>query len=141
MEGESRRQRLWAMEAERAGAPSWAALCGARAGERKRPRGAGQCGQAAEWAGASRPGARKKKRGRKDLAGPPAGQCGKGEKKRDWARTWGWAIMEERYFFSKTNHLPNLFSLFSILSQIQIKFEFNFKSSSPTLNQKQYAWA
>ena len=44
-------------------------------------------------------------------------------------------------FFSKTKPFPNLFSLFSILSQLQIKFEFNFKSSSPTLNQKQYASA
>jgi len=30
---------------------------------------------------------------------------------------------------------------FSILSQIQMEFEFNFKPTSPTLNQKQYASA
>ena len=43
--------------------------------------------------------------------------------------------------FSKSNHFPNLFPLFSILSQIQIEFEFNFESTSPTFNQKQYALA
>ena len=75
------------------------------------------------------------------MAGPPAGQCGKGEKKKTGPEPRVGPEWKKGNFFSKTKPFPNLFSLFSILSQIQIKFEFNFKLSSPTLNQKPYASA
>ena len=72
-------------------------------------------------------------------AGPPVGQRGKERKMGTGPIPGVGPEWKKMIFFSKSNHFPNLFSLFSILSQIQIKFEFNFKSSSPTLNQKPYA--
>ena len=69
-------------------------------------------------------------------AGPLAGQHRKGEKKEGRADSRAGLKMKEGRIFQK----QNLFQFyFSILSQIQIEFEFNFKSSSPTLNQKPYA--
>ena len=84
---------------------------------------------------------RNRKGGREGAARPPAGQRGKGGKKGLGQNLGLGQNGRKVIFFSKTKPFPNLFSLFSILSQIQIKFEFNFKSSSPTLNQKPYALA
>ena len=62
-------------------------------------------------------GAGKKGEGRKEEKGraarPPAGQCGKGEKK-DWARTWGRARMEEgNFFFKNKTFSKSIFSIFN----------------------------
>ena len=89
------------------------AVCGLVRGKERREEALLGC----QWASAGRE--KKKKAGPEPRVGP------------EW----------KKMNFSKSNHFPNLFSLFSILSQIQIKFEFNFKSSSPTLNQKLYASA
>ena len=76
-------------------------------------------GHAAEWACASRPGAEKKKRGRKGAAGLPVSQCGK-ERKMGTGPIPGVGPEWKKMNFSKSNHFPNLFPLFSVLSQIQM---------------------
>ena len=79
--------------------------------------------------------------------------AGKNRKEEGWARLgrqWasagrrekGWADLvglkrEEDELFFKIKSFSK--SIFSFLSQIQIEFEFNFESTSPTFNQKQYA--
>ena len=121
------------------GAKLGRAGCGAHAGEEN-----GCVEWVGDWARPNRPAMEEKERRKEEKgrdAGPPAGQRGKGRKRKGQAQNWGWTRMEEGNFFQKQKPFPNLFSLFSILSQIKIEFEFNFKSTSPTLNQKQFASA
>ena len=97
-----------------------------RVWENKRPRGSRSV-----WGKIER---RKEEKGRDACAG-------RGEKEKAGPETGVGPEWKKVIFFKNKNLFPNLFSLFSILSQIKIEFEFNFKSTSPTLNQKQYASA
>ena len=91
---------------------------------------AGRCGEK------ERPRAVEKKRGKGRhgwaASGPSAGR----KEKLGSGLIPGVGPKWKKMNFSKSNHFPNLFPLFSILSQIQIEFEFNFESTSPTFNQK-----
>ena len=97
-------------------------------------------GCAAEQAGAGEKGRLRAGKKEGKLARPPAmgrrraRQAGKGEEE---GRA-GSGVGPVGEFFPKSNIFPILFSPFPFLSQIQISFEFTFKSSSPTLNQKPY---
>jgi len=99
-----------------------------RAGEKEGAREAGRCGQAV----------REEKRREEGEArlGRQRAIVGRGRKRKGQA--YARLNKEEKEIFQKQNLFQNYFSF---LSQIQIEFEFNFKSSSPTLNQKQYAFA
>jgi hypothetical protein len=81
----------------------------------------------------SRPCVGKRER-RGGTAGPPSRPSQEGEKGKGADRFLGLAKKEGRIF--KIKLFSN--SIFSNLSQIQMEFEFNFKTTSPTLNQKQY---
>jgi len=84
---------------------------------------------------------RKEEKGGRARLGRQWASAGRGRKKGTGPELGVGLEWKKGIFFSKTKPFPNLFSLFSILSQIQIRFEFNFKSTSPTLIQKPYASA
>ena len=68
-------------------------------GEGGRHTGVGRCGQAVEWAGAAgRAGEKKRREEGREGKGcwAASGPAREGGQKKDWARTWGWARMEER---------------------------------------------
>ena len=61
-------------------------------------------------------------------------ECGERKRKKSLGRFWSWARKEKEESFFKRKS----FSIFRALKidQIQMKFEFNLKQPSPTLNQK-----